>query len=91
LRVRAGYQWNSSPFQSGVGVKGYDLQRHTISAGLGYRGKLFFADLAYAHTMGSDFTSLYRASANEPVLLNKFTNDRIVVTVGFKFGGKKSN
>jgi hypothetical protein len=51
LRVRAGYQWNSSPFQSGVGVKGYDLQRHTISAGLGYRGKLIFADLSLSHIL----------------------------------------
>jgi hypothetical protein len=91
LRVRAGYQWNSTPFQSGVGVKGYDLQRQTFSGGLGYRGKLIFADLAFAHTMGGDFTSLYRATANEPVLLNKFTNNRLVLTVGFKFGGKKSN
>jgi hypothetical protein len=91
LRVRAGYQWNSTPFQTGVGVKGYDLQRHTISGGVGYRGKIFFADLAIAHTMGSDFTSLYRATVNEPVLLNKFTNDRLVLTVGFKFGSKKSN
>lgn len=91
LRFRAGYQWNSTPFQAGVGVKGYNIERHTFGGGLGYRGKLFFADLAYAHTMGSDYTSLYRATVNEPVLLNKFSNDRVVVTVGFKFGGKKGN
>jgi hypothetical protein len=88
LRVRAGYNWQSTPFQSGNGVKGYDMQAHTATAGAGYRGKRFYVDLAYARTMMNDYHSLYRSTINEPGLQNKFVQNRIVATVGFRFGGK---
>ncbi len=87
-RIRAGYNWQSTPFQSGIGVKGYDMQAHTATAGLGYRGKRFFADLAYARTMMNDYRSLYRTTVNEPGIQSKFVQNRIVATVGFRFGGK---
>lgn len=88
LRLRAGYVWNSSPIQSYARAKGYDMQQHTVTTGIGYRGKVFFVDLAYAITMGGNYQSLYKADANEPALLTKYSNHRIVLTLGVKFPSK---
>jgi hypothetical protein len=90
LRVRAGYNYHSSPFKSGVGVPGFNLQRHTATAGLGYRGKVLFADFAYARTMGSDYLSIYSATSDEPALKSKFNSNRIILSIGVRIGGKKS-
>jgi hypothetical protein len=90
LRVRAGYNYNSTPFKSGLGVPGFNLQRHTATAGLGYRGKVFFADFAFARTMGSDYLSIYSATSDEPALKSKFNSNRIILTVGVRIGGKKN-
>lgn len=88
LRLRAGYAWNSSPIQSSARVNGYDLQQHNFTGGLGYRGKIFFADIAYAYTMGGNYQSLYATTTNEPAMLTKYTNHRIVLTFGVKFPSK---
>ncbi len=90
LRVRAGYNFSISPFKAGLGVSGFDLQTHIATAGIGYRGRIFFADLAYARTMSKDYLSLYRASSDESALKSSFNNNRIVVTIGVKIGGKKN-
>jgi hypothetical protein len=56
------------------------------TAGLGYRGKSFFADLAYVRTQYKDYFAPYTYTTNEPGAFNKYANNNIVLTVGFKFG-----
>lgn len=87
LRVRAGYNWVSTPFRNGIGVKGYDQQSNIITAGLGYRGKRFYVDMAYAHFRTSDYLSLYRATTNEPGLRTNTIRNSVILTAGFRFGG----
>ena len=52
LRLRTGYRFQSSPFQTKV--KGVNDLRHEISFGAGIRNENFFFDLAYMLTI-SDF------------------------------------
>lgn len=85
IRVRAGYAWNSSPIQSPARVGGYDMQQHNFTGGLGYRGNIFFADLAYVYAMGGNYQSIYASQTNEPAMLTQYTNHRIVLTFGVKF------
>lgn len=86
LRVRGGFAWSQSPFKSGIGVTNYDGTRMMYTAGLGYRGKYFFADLAYVRTQYKDYFAPYTYTTNEPGAFNKYANNNIVLTVGFKFG-----
>jgi hypothetical protein len=47
LRLRAGYVFTSTPYKGDLLVKGFTEMRHNATAGIGYRGKRFYADLAY--------------------------------------------
>lgn len=91
LRLRTGYVWNSSPIQPLARVNRFDLQQHTFTGGVGYRGKIFFADLAYACTIGGSYQSLYAVAANEPAMNTSYKNHRVVLTLGVKIPNKKDN
>ena len=96
LRLRAGFAWSESPFRSGVGVSGYDGARYNYTAGIGYRGQSFFADLAYVRTQYKDYYSpyAYKDAMNviqEPGVYNNSSVNTIVATVGFKFGSSSKN
>jgi hypothetical protein len=90
LRLRAGFAWSESPFRSGVAVSGYDGARFNYTAGIGYRGRSFFADLAYVRTQYKDYYTPYRytdaSGTQEPGVYNTFAGNMIVATIGFKFG-----
>lgn len=90
LRLRAGFAWSQSPFKSGVAVPGYDAGRYNYTAGIGYRGSRFFADLAYVHTQYKDYYTPYSytdaSGTQEPGVFNNFRSNMIVATIGFKFG-----
>lgn len=90
LRLRAGFAWSQSPFRSGVAVPGYDAGRYNYTAGIGYRGNRFFADLAYVRTQYKDYYTPYSytdaSGTQEPGVFNNFHGNMIVATIGFKFG-----
>lgn len=84
FRIRAGYSFSSSPFKKSYAVKGYDQSTHNITAGVGYRGKRFYADFAFVHSMSKDETTLM---ALDPVQSNH-TSNRAMVTIGWRFSKK---
>lgn len=91
LRLRAGFAWAESPFRNSGAPSGYDGSRFNYTAGIGYRGRSFFADLAYVRTQYKDYYTPYSytdASGNlqSPNVLNNYASNMIVATIGFKFG-----
>lgn len=86
LRLRAGFVWTDSPFKSGIAVKNYDNSSLIYTAGIGYRGKNFFADIAYAYTKTRENFTPYFVSTNEPSANFTLINQRVLATIGFKFG-----
>lgn len=90
FRIRAGYAWQSSPFKSSVGVKGSDEQRHLFSAGIGYRGRSFFADIAFQQLRFNSYYQQYASNdGSEPAVKTKNIYNTISLTVGWRFGNKK--
>lgn len=90
--IRAGYSFQSSPFNdSFVDVTAGTIMSYTIdnkiqhyTAGLGYRYKAFYADLAYVRTnRQSDYHGFYDAAAPSASFNDK--NDEVAVSIGFKF------
>lgn len=94
--VRAGYNYTSAPFRN-TAYKALDyndmrtdvdytnnLQRHTVSCGLGYSGEVFFADLAYKYdTYKSDFYA-FSADALHPVKTDT-NRHQVLLTMGVRF------
>ncbi len=85
FRIRAGYSFSSSPFKKSYVAKGYDQSTHNITAGFGYRGKKFYADFAFVHSMTKDETTLM---ALDPVQSN-YASNRAMITVGWRFSKKQ--
>lgn len=84
--VRAGFNYQGSPYAKDVLPEGAKGHRLTPSLGVGYRDKGFFVDLAYAHTIGKDIHVPYLLlDSRYPLARNNFNNGQIVGTVGFKF------
>jgi hypothetical protein len=91
LRLRAGFAWSESPFKNGQSPASYDGARFNYTAGIGYRGRSFFADLAYVRTMYKDYYTPYaytdaQGNLQSPGVYNSFTANMIIATIGFKFG-----
>jgi hypothetical protein len=91
LRLRAGFAWSESPFKNNNTPSGYDGSRFNYTAGIGYRGRSFFADLAYVRTQYKDYYTPYsysdpQGNLQAPGVLNSFASNMIVATIGFKFG-----
>lgn len=91
LRLRAGFAWSESPFKNNTAPSGYDGAKFNYTAGIGYRGRSFFADLAYVRTQYKDYYTPYsytdaQGNLQAPGVLNSFASNMIVATIGFKFG-----
>ena len=96
LSLRAGYSYQSSPVKDEVkGVENenvdvsssnymyqYDKNNQYITAGIGYRYRHFYADAAYVHRTR---TSMYHAFPGELGEEVKDNNNKIALTVGFRF------
>ncbi len=80
-RFRAGYAFSTSPIEKNQVLDGRDLVSQTFSGGLGYRGKVWYVDLAYYRiaTEGTAVISPYITAAE------KLTFDNYVMTVGLNF------
>ena len=78
--LRAGYRLKTSPYRL-TGAP-YNNTTHFISAGLGFRGKVMFVDLAYVLRMSKDAYWLYDAFG-EPCYYAPMTHS-VVATIGCK-------
>lgn len=76
--VRLGYGFYTSPYKQSV-VNNFT---HNASCGIGYRGKHFFADLAYSWRLGSDAFKLYNTS---DIVTTQTRRNRFALSLGWKF------
>lgn len=94
--LRAGYNYTTSGFEK-TAYKALDwndmrtdteyandMDRHTVAVGLGYRGKWFFADLAYKYDL---YKQDFYAFSAEALQATKVDNERhqVLMTVGVRF------
>lgn len=79
--LRAGYRLKTSPYK--LNQTPYNNTAHFISAGLGFRGKFFFCDLAYMLRMSKNAYWLYDPTG-EPCAVSTNTH-YAVATLGWKF------
>lgn len=103
ISIRAGYSYVSSPVNKSVmnnqeiiytaGTQPsyrFDNDTNYITAGLGYRNKHFYADLAYVY---KNMSSEYHAFTPDPENLSmpspqskiSLTNNQVVLTLGYRF------
>lgn len=88
IRIRGGIQYRTSPFKKDFTPTGVNTSTLIYSAGIGYRGKHFFADIAYVQTNFKELFVPYHldTKAWNPVpdaTLNT-KNPLIVLTLGYK-------
>ena len=79
--LRAGYRLKMSPYK--MTESPYNNTTHFISAGLGFRGKVMFGDLAYVLRMSKDAYWLYDAYGAPCNYASKIHS--VVATIGCKF------
>lgn len=79
--LRAGYRLKTSPYK--LNETPYNNTVHFVSAGLGFRGKFFFCDLAYVLRMSKDSYWLYDPTGAPCRVSNK--THYAVATIGWKF------
>lgn len=79
--LRAGYRLRTSPYK--LSDSPYNNTAHFISAGLGFRGKVMFFDLAYVLRMCKDSYWLYDTYGTPCNYAAKSHN--VVATIGCKF------
>ena len=94
--VRAGYNYASSVFEKGAykSLEWYDMRtdtefnnkmdQHTVTVGLGYKGRIFYVDAAYKYNM---FNSDFYAFSAEDLQATKLTNEKhqALLTIGARF------
>ena len=91
LRLRAGFAWSESPFNNNNAPATYNGARFNYTGGIGYRGRRFFADLAYVRTQYKNYFTPYsytdaQGNLQSPGVVNTFSSNTIIATIGFKFG-----
>jgi hypothetical protein len=79
FRIRGGFGYYGSPYQTGISG-----ERYLISGGLGYRGKYFFCDLAYIWSQTKDDYYFYDSSLVNPSS-NTYIDHTMVATIGVRF------
>ncbi len=80
FRIRAGAAYFSNPYT----VSGVDGARYTLSGGLGYRIKHFYADLTYQWAQSKEEYYLYNYAGMVPST-NTYTTSTVLTTIGFRF------
>lgn len=88
VRIRGGVQYRTSPFKKSAAPSNLSTDVLTFSAGIGYRGKHFFADLAYMQTNFKEMYVPYQLNTTAwnpvPAATLSTKNPLVVVTVGYK-------
>lgn len=79
---RGGFGYAGSPYSSDFN----DGKTLTFSAGIGFRSKAFFADLAYVHSRTEQDYYLYLTEDiyTNPVV-NEFNTNNLLLTLGFRY------
>lgn len=84
FRARAGFSYMPDPFQSEQ--NGVNRAITSLSGGLGYRNKKFFADVALVFTQGNNSYRPYRVNTPEsPLVTLKNSSTFSMITIGFPF------
>jgi len=78
--LRAGYIHNSSPYREGVN----DAVTNTVSAGLGFRERNFFVDLAFFRSWYSEQYFPYSSELTDPVFFD-YSRSSLITTIGLRF------
>ncbi len=85
VRIRGGFQYRTSPFKNGQAPTNTSTSTLTYSAGLGYRGKSFYVDIAYFQTNTKELFVPYQTKNSEVPSANLSTKKpAIVLTLGYK-------
>lgn len=83
VSLRAGYGLNGSPFKNDTDGN-FDIK--TYSAGLGYRVKNYYIDVAYQNMQTNNTISTYTLNnGTEPTAAIKSTKDNVFLTLGLRF------
>jgi hypothetical protein len=85
VRIRGGIQYRTSPFKSAAAPTEFSTAALTYSAGLGYRGKHFFADIAYVQTNFKQMFVPYSTNNSDTPTANLSSKKpAIILTLGYK-------
>jgi hypothetical protein len=87
--LRGGFNYFQSPYKD----TNLSFDRYAYSGGIGFRGKHFFADLAYTLNTGKYHFGPYYVNDNrirtgdteQDIAVEKLNVGRIITTIGFKF------
>lgn len=83
LRLRAGYNVLSNPFDDSINI---DRSLKTVSLGAGFRTQKFFADFAWLNTTGdSSYSPYVFKDGTGPVVNTNSTVNAFMLTVGVSF------
>ena len=80
--LRLGYAYSSNPYSRDIEKDG---SCHTISGGIGFKTKTFFADFAYMYKFTHDKDVFYEHSLLNPYT-SLITNQFFALTLGWKLG-----
>lgn len=97
--LRAGYNYSTAPFRKDAYKSMYNMpvtststeyinrfDREAVSLGAGYRGKMFYFDMAYVlQTQEADFYPFADPEYYNPAAEVEFTDHTITATLGIKF------
>jgi hypothetical protein len=88
VRLRAGFQYRSTPFQPDFEPADDKSNTLTYSGGIGYRGKNWYMDAAYQFTKASEIYVPYTLGSEAvPYATLKSKRSTIAFTVGYRIGG----
>ncbi len=82
LALRAGYAYYPSPYKSEFLNNKSNIQQ--LSGGIGYRTDNMSIDLAYLKTL-QEIKYLFYNDSNLPEVTNKINDNKILLTLGFRF------
>jgi len=88
IRIRAGFQYQTTPFDNSVVVDANSQRNFIYSAGLGFRKKKFYADVAYQFVKGVEsytpYVLQYEDASLQNTAQNSFKRSVVALTIGFK-------
>ena len=83
---RAGAAYYSASINSDYSTTKTDQHSMSYTAGVGYRGKRFFADIGYGYTVrGESYSPYFLTNEEVPAATYEKTDNRIVTTFGIRF------
>jgi hypothetical protein len=89
IRVRAGFQYQTTPFDKNIVVDANSQRNLIYSAGLGFRKKHFYVDFAYQFVKGKEsytpYVLKYEDTSLQNTAENTFKRSIVALTVGYKF------